>query len=381
MSERYEAKAIEEKWQRVWDEERAWEVANPADPAAADSAKSYVVEMLPYPSGSLHLGHLLVYTIGDVAMRFRRRNGMHVLHPMGWDAFGLPAENNAIKEGGHPRATTERNIENIRRSMRRMGWWFDWSRELSTHDPRYYRWQQWQFLRFLEHGLAYRKGAPVKWCPNDQTVLANEQVLGDGTCERCGALVESRVMEQWFFRITDYAQALLDDLDTVEWPESIKARQRNWIGRSEGAELVFRIEEWDEDVTVFTTRPDTLFGATFFVLAPEHELVARIESEEVQALRPPRVGEEDRGAGRGGGEDRRLHRAARRQPGQRRAAAGVRRRLRPHRLRHGRDHGRAGARPARLRLRPRVRAAGAAGGAAAGRRGRRERAVRRPHRG
>ena len=167
--------------------------------------------------------------------------------------------------------------------MRRMGWWMDWDREISTHDPRYYRWQQWQFLRFLEQGLAYRKGAPVKWCPNDQTVLANEQVLGDGTCERCGALVESRVMEQWFFRITDYADALLDDLETVDWPESIKARQRNWIGRSEGAEIDFRIEEWDEDVTVFTTRPDTLFGATFFVLAPEHELVARIESEEVQA--------------------------------------------------------------------------------------------------
>ena len=239
--------------------------------------------MLPYPSGSLHLGHLLVYTIGDVVMRFRRRNGLNVLHPMGWDAFGLPAENNAIKEGGHPRETTERNIVSIRRTMRRMGWWLDWEREISTHDPRYYRWQQWQFLRFLEQGLAYRKGAPVKWCPNDQTVIANEQVLADGTCERCGALVESRLMEQWFFRITDYADALLDDLDTVDWPDSIKARQRNWIGRSEGAELDFRIEEWGEDVTVFTTRPDTLFGATFFVLAPEHELVPRIESEEVQA--------------------------------------------------------------------------------------------------
>ena len=166
--------------------------------------------------------------------------------------------------------------------MRRIGWWIDWSREVSTHTPEYYRWQQWQFLRFLERGLAYRAGAPVKWCPNDQTVLANEQVLPDGTCERCGAEVESRVMEQWFFRITDYAQSLLDDLDTVDWPESIKARQRNWIGRSEGAEVVFRIEEWDEDVEVFTTRPDTLHGATFFVLAPEHELVARIDSPEVQ---------------------------------------------------------------------------------------------------
>jgi leucyl-tRNA synthetase len=282
MSDRYDSKAIEEKWQRVWDDARAWHVDNPADPEHADRTKSYVVEMLPYPSGSLHLGHLLVYTIGDVVMRFRRRTGLNVLHPMGWDAFGLPAENSALKEGVHPRETVERNIVNIRRTMRRMGWWLDWDREISTHDPRYYRWQQWQFLRFLEQGLAYRKGAPVKWCPNDQTVLANEQVLPDGTCERCGALVESRVMEQWFFRITDYADALLDDLDTVDWPESIKARQRNWIGRSEGAEIVFRIEEWGEDVTVFTTRPDTLEGATFFVLAPEHELVARIESEEVQ---------------------------------------------------------------------------------------------------
>ena len=283
MSETYDPKTIEEKWQRVWDEARAWHVDNPADPATADRAKSYVLEMLPYPSGSLHLGHLLVYTIGDVVMRFRRRHGLSVLHPMGWDAFGLPAENSAIKEGKHPRETTERNIINIRRTMRRMGWWMDWDREISTHDPRYYRWQQWQFLRFLEQGLAYRKGAPVKWCPNDQTVLANEQVLGDGTCERCGALVESRVMEQWFFRITDYADALLDDLETVDWPDSIKARQRNWIGRSQGAEIDFRIEEWGEDVTVFTTRPDTLFGATFFVLAPEHELVPRIESDEVQA--------------------------------------------------------------------------------------------------
>ena len=273
----YDAQAIEAKWQAVWARERAMEVSN--EPAGT---KSYVLEQLPYPSGSLHLGHLLVYTIGDIATHFRRRKGFRVLHPMGWDAFGLPAENAAIREGAHPRPTTERNIENIRRSMHRIGWWIDWSREISTHAPEYYRWQQWQFLRFLERGLAYRKGAHVNWCPNDQTVIANEQVLADGTCERCGAVVESRIMEQWFFRITDYAQALLDDLDTVDWPESIKARQRNWIGRSEGAEVAFTIEEWGEQVPVFTTRPDTLFGATFFVLAPEHELVSRIDSDEVQ---------------------------------------------------------------------------------------------------
>src|SRR5215207_3530681 len=254
MSETYDPQRIEQKWQRVWRDAHADEVENPVDPASASEPKSYVLEMLPYPSGSLHMGHMLVYTIGDVVTRFRRRNGLRVLHPMGWDAFGLPAENAAIRGGGHPREMTERHIGSIRRSMQRAGWSYDWTRELSTHDPHYYRWQQWQFLRFLEQGLAYRKGAPVKWCPNDQTVLANEQVLPDGTCERCGAVVESRVMEQWFFRITDYADALLDDLETVDWPESIKARQRNWIGRSEGAEIDFRIEEWDEDVTVFPTR-------------------------------------------------------------------------------------------------------------------------------
>jgi len=274
--DRYEASAIEAKWQRVWADAKAFQVSNePVQP------KSYVLEMLPYPSGTLHMGHMLVYTIGDVVTRFRARTGMHVLHPQGFDAFGLPAENAAIREGVHPRESTERNIEAITRSYRRVGWAYDWDRLTSTHEPGYYRWQQWQFLRFLERGLAYRKAAPVKWCPNDQTVLANEQVR-DGRCERCGAEVESRLMEQWFFRITDYAQALLDDLETVDWPESIKARQRNWIGRSDGAEIQFRIDELDEDIPVFTTRPDTLYGATFFVLAPEHELVPRIDSDEVR---------------------------------------------------------------------------------------------------
>jgi leucyl-tRNA synthetase len=274
--EQYDHKAIEAKWQRVWEDAKAFHVTNDST-----RPKSYVLEMLPYPSGTLHVGHMLVYSIGDVVTRFRARNGLHVLHPQGFDSFGLPAENAAIKEGVHPRISTERNIEHITRSMRRVGWAYDWSRSLTTHDPTYYRWQQWQFLKFLERGLAYRKGAPVKWCPNDQTVLANEQVR-DGRCERCGAEVESRLMEQWFFRITDYAQALLDDLETVDWPDSIKARQRNWIGRSEGAEVLFRIEGLDEDVPVFTTRPDTLYGATFFVFAPEHELVARIDSDEVR---------------------------------------------------------------------------------------------------
>jgi leucyl-tRNA synthetase len=267
----YDPHEIEPKWQQVWEAERAFEVTN-----ELAGEKSYVLEMLPYSSGTLHMGHMLVYTIGDVVTHFRRRNGMRVLHPQGFDSFGLPAENAAFAAGGHPREITERNIANIRRSMRRIGWAIDWTRELSTHEVGYYRWQQWLFLELFDRGLAYRKGAPVKWCPNDQTVLANEQVLPDGTCERCGAQVESRVMEQWFFRITDYAQTLLDDLETVDWPESIKARQRNWIGRSDGAEIVFRIDELGEDVPVFTTRPDTLFGATFFVLAPEHELVEQL---------------------------------------------------------------------------------------------------------
>ena len=274
--ENYEPQVIEPKWQKVWSDEKAFEVPNPGPDERDERAqKAYVLEMLPYPSGSLHMGHMLVYTIGDVVTHFRRRQGMRVLHPQGFDAFGLPAENAAIREGGHPREITERNITNIRRSMRQIGWAIDWSRVLATHDPAFYRWTQWLFLKFFERDLAYRKAAPVKWCPNDQTVLANEQVH-DGRCEWCGSEVESRMMEQWFFRTTDYAQALLDELETLDWPEPIKARQRNWIGRSDGAEVVFRIEELGEDVPVFTTRPDTLFGATFALLAPEHELVERI---------------------------------------------------------------------------------------------------------
>jgi leucyl-tRNA synthetase len=268
--DRYDARRIEERWQRVWEDARAWEVPN-----ELSGPKKYVLEQLPYPSGTLHMGHMLVYTIGDVVAHFHRRNGVLTLHPFGFDAFGLPAENAAIGSGVHPRENTQRNITAIKHSMRRLGWAYDWSRELSTNDPDYMRWQQWQFLRFLERDLAYRKAAPVKWCPNDQTVLANEQVR-DGRCERCGAEVESRLMEQWFFRITNYAQELLDELESVDFSESLRARQRNWIGRSEGAEVVFRIEGADEDVPVFTTRPDTLYGATFFVLAPEHELVERL---------------------------------------------------------------------------------------------------------
>jgi leucyl-tRNA synthetase len=270
--DRYDAQTIEAKWQRVWEEARAFEVPNPEPGAPRNERKSYVLEMLPYPSGSLHIGHVLVYTLGDVLAHFYRRTGSEVLRPMGYDSFGLPAENAAIKEGGHPREIVERNIEEIRGTMKRIGWAIDWSREFSTHEPEYYRWTQWLFLRFLEAGHAYRKAAPVLWCPNDQTVLANEQVK-NGRCERCGAEVESRKLEQWFFRITAYADNLLDEMKDLEWPERVLAMQRNWIGRSEGAEILFRVDELDIDIPVFSTRADTLFGATFFVVAPEHPLV------------------------------------------------------------------------------------------------------------
>jgi leucyl-tRNA synthetase len=261
----YDPGEIEPRWQRVWADEGTWEVSNEPD----DRPKSYVLEMLPYPSGEPHIGHLKTYSVGDAIAHFHRRTGHRVLHPMGYDAFGLPAENHAIKTGEHPRDSTRKSIETFQRQFREWGISIDWTREFGTHEPRYYRWTQWIFLQLLERGLAYRKEAAVKWCPHDQTVLANEQVI-DGRCERCGYEVEVRQLEQWFFRITDYADRLLDDLDTIDWPENVKTMQRNWIGRSEGAEVVFRCEELGIDYPVFTTRPDTLFGATFFVLAPEH---------------------------------------------------------------------------------------------------------------
>src|SRR5437762_5540069 len=221
------------------------------------------------------MGHLKCYALGDVIAHFRRRNGMSVLHPMGYDAFGLPAENHAIKTGQHPRASTEASIEEFKQQLRRWGVSIDWTREFGTHEPRYYRWTQWIFLKLFEQGLAYRKEAAVKWCPFDQTVLANEQVI-DGRCERCGNLVEVRQLEQWFFKITDYADRLLDDLATIDWPPHVVAMQHNWIGRSEGAEVVFRCDELGIDYKVFTTRPDTLFGAPFFAMAPEHPDVFRL---------------------------------------------------------------------------------------------------------
>ena len=273
MSEhRYDPRAIEPKWQEIWAREETWQVSNED---VAGKPKSYVLEMLPYPSGEPHMGHLKNYAVGDAVAHFHRRTGRHVLHPIGYDAFGLPAENHAIKTGEHPRESSEKSIAQFQRQFREWGVSFDWSREFATSQPSYYRWTQWLFLRFLERGLAYRKEAAVNWCPKDATVLANEQVI-DGRCERCGTPVEARQLEQWFFRITDYADRLLDDLATIDWPEHVVSMQRNWIGRSEGAEVTFTCEELDVDYPVFTTRPDTLFGATFFVMAPEHPDVLRL---------------------------------------------------------------------------------------------------------
>src|SRR3712207_2586779 len=275
----YDPNDIEPRWQRVWADERTWEVPN-----EGEFADSYVLEMLPYPSGEPHIGHLKNYSIGDAVAHYHRRTGRRVLHPMGYDAFGLPAENNAIKTGQHPRDSTNASIAEFQKAFRRWGISIDWTREFGTHEPRYYRWTQWIFLKLYDAGLAYRKEAAVKWCPNDQTVLANEQVI-DGHCERCGFEVEVRQLEQWFFRITEYADRLLEDLDTIDWPEHVKTMQRNWIGRSEGAEVVFRCEELGIDYPVFTTRPDTLFGATFFAMAPEHPDVFKLaEGTEHEAV-------------------------------------------------------------------------------------------------
>ncbi|HEU0056707.1 MAG TPA: leucine--tRNA ligase [Gaiella sp.] len=275
-TDRYDPEAIEAKWQAVWAAEGSFTVPNPEPGAASEGRSTYVLEMLPYPSGELHMGHVFNYTLGDVFTHVRRRQGYTVLRPMGYDAFGLNSENAAIKEGGHPRDITNRNIEAIRRQMKRMGWAIDWSREVSTAEPEYYRWTQWLFLRFYERGLSYRREAPVKWCPKDQTVLANEQVI-DGRCERCGTEVESKSLTQWFFKITEYADQLLDEMEALEsWPERVLTMQRNWIGRSEGARVIFTVDGSGEELPVFTTRPDTLFGATFFALAPEHPLISQL---------------------------------------------------------------------------------------------------------
>ncbi len=270
MVRRYDASEIEPKWVAAWEEEGLFRAS---DDPADDRPRFYALDMFPYPSGDLHMGHAEAFSGGDVVARYQAMRGHNVLHPIGWDAFGLPAENAAIKRGVEPSGWTYANIEQQAASFKRMGMSFDWSRRLHTCDPEYYRWTQWLFTRFFERGLAYRKESPVNWCSKDATVLANEQVIA-GKCERCGTTVERRELTQWFFKITDYAQRLLDDEDQLlDWPERVLTMQRNWIGRSEGAEVTFTIEQTGEEITVFTTRPDTLWGATFFVFAVEHPSV------------------------------------------------------------------------------------------------------------
>ncbi|PZG48278.1 leucine--tRNA ligase [Spongiactinospora gelatinilytica] len=287
MTEQYDPKALQAKWQRRWEELDPYRASeDPADPRE----RRYLLDMFPYPSGDLHMGHGEVFALADVIARYWFQRGYNVLHPIGWDSFGLPAENAAIRRDAHPAEWTYANIETQATSFKRYGISFDWTRRLHTSDPGYYRWNQWLFNRFFERGLAYRKGGLVNWCPQDQTVLANEQVV-DGRCERCGAEVVRRELTQWYFKITDYADRLLDDMAQLEglWSDRLLTMQRNWIGRSEGADVLFTIEGREEPVTVYTTRPDTLFGATFFVVAPDaplaDEIVAPAQREAFEAYR------------------------------------------------------------------------------------------------
>ena len=270
----YDPRDVQDKWQRRWEQIEPFRASDdPADPRD----RFYVLDMFPYPSGDLHMGHAEAYAIGDALARYWFLRGKNVLHPIGWDAFGLPAENAAIKNNTHPLDWTYKNIETQAASFRRYAPSFDWSRRLQTCDPEYYRWNQWLFLRFYERGLAYRKGGYVNWCPKDQTVLANEQVVA-GKCERCGTEVVRRVLTQWYFKITEYADRLLDDAEALKgnWPDRVLTMQRNWIGRSVGARVDFEVEGRSEPVTVFTTRPDTLYGATFFVVAADSELASEL---------------------------------------------------------------------------------------------------------
>ncbi len=273
MADSYDFRSIERAWQARWERDGIY-VARDADPRP----KYYVLEMLPYPSGDLHVGHAKNYTLGDAIARTMRMLGYNVLHPMGWDAFGLPAENAAIQRGIDPATWTRSNIENMERQLRLIGTSYDWTREITTCLPEYYRWNQWLFLRLYERGLAYKREAPVNWCPYDQTVLANEQVI-DGRCWRCGHLVERRNLSQWFLKITDYADRLLQSLDDMPgWPERTKTAQRNWIGRSEGVEFAFDVDGLDDRIDVFTTRIDTIYGVTFLAVAPELPVVERLKS-------------------------------------------------------------------------------------------------------
>lgn len=271
MKEKYNFTEIEKKWQDVWEKEDAFKTIEDYD-----KEKYYVLEMFPYPSGKLHMGHVRNYSIGDVIARFKRLKGYNVLHPMGWDSFGLPAENAAIKNDIHPAIWTDSNIAEMHRQLQGLGFSYDWDREVATCKEEYYKWMQWIFIQFYNKGLAYKKDNPVNWCPSCQTVLANEQVV-DGCCERCHTPVTKKRLSQWYLKITDYADRLLKDLDKMPgWPEKVKLMQKNWIGRSTGAEVTFEIENFRKKLQIYTTRPDTLFGVTYMVLAPEHPFVPEL---------------------------------------------------------------------------------------------------------
>ena len=273
MHEAYDFKAVQDKWLPIWDKLQPFKSGNSDD----KREKKYVLDMFPYPSGDLHMGHAEAYALGDVIARYWIQKGFNVMHPIGWDAFGLPAENAAIKRNADPRAWTYENIDVQKSSMRRYACSFDWDRTLHTCDPEYYKWNQWLFLKMFEKGLAYRKDSAVNWCPDCQTVLANEQVVA-GLCERCDSAVTKKKLNQWYLKITDYADRLLDDMDQLEgkWPEKVLLMQRNWIGRSTGAQVDFEVEGFDQKITVYTTRPDTLYGATFMVVAADSELAAKL---------------------------------------------------------------------------------------------------------
>ncbi|MDR2941624.1 MAG: class I tRNA ligase family protein, partial [Treponema sp.] len=271
---KYPFETIEPKWQKYWEENKTFKTAE--DPSVPKDKRRYVLDMFPYPSSQgIHMGHPEGYTATDIYCRYLRMNGYNVLHPMGFDAFGLPAENYAIKTGTHPAITTAANINAFRTQIKRLGFSYDWDREVDTSAEDYYRWTQWIFLKLFEKGLAYEAESPINWCPSCKTGLANEEVK-DGLCERCGEKVTRKRIRQWILKITAYAERLLADLDGLDWPEPVKLMQRNWIGRSEGANVKFKIDGHKDELEIYTTRPDTLFGATYMVLSPEHPLAEKI---------------------------------------------------------------------------------------------------------
>ena len=354
MEERYNFRTIESKWQKIWDEEKAYKVE-----IDRNREKFYVLVEFPYPSGAgLHVGHPRSYTALDVVARKKRMQGFNVLYPMGFDAFGLPAENYAIKTGVHPAVSTKANIENFTRQLKSIGFSFDWDRCITTCDPEYYKWTQWMFIKFFEKGLAYKDKIAINWCPSCKVGLANEEVV-NGRCERCGTEVVRKNKEQWMIAITKYADRLIEDLNELDFIDRVKSQQINWIGRSEGAELDFGLTDKegnplaDRKLTVFTTRPDTAFGVTYMVLAPEHKYVAELadrfenkdeirayveatakKSELQRTMDDSKTGVELKG----------------KESLQRRTDSGLYFRLCSYRLRHRRDYGGAGARPARLRF-------------------------------